>query len=89
MPLTKLETDKIISDFTQNPKDTGLTEVQIAILTRRISNLTEHFKVHKKDQNSKRGLMKLVGRRRRLLKYLRSESPDRYQNVLEKLNLRK
>ncbi len=70
-------------------KDTGSADVQIALLTKRISELTEHLKIHAKDHSSRRGLLKLVAQRRRLLDYLKRTSSDRYQNVLEKLQLRK
>ncbi|OGL45419.1 MAG: 30S ribosomal protein S15 [Candidatus Schekmanbacteria bacterium RBG_16_38_10] len=69
--------------------DTGSTEVQIAIFTERINYLTEHFKDHKKDHHSRRGLLKLVGKRRRLLDYLKDKDFQRYKNIVEKLNLRK
>lgn len=70
-------------------KDTGSADVQIAVLTQRINQLTEHFKTHTKDHSSRRGLLKLVARRRKLLDYLKRTSNDRYKSVLEKLNLRK
>ncbi len=89
MPLTKEEKEKVIKKFGKDEKDTGSTEVQIALLTQRIVELTEHFKENKKDHNSRRGLMKLVGQRRRLLKYLQSEDQERYKKVLKSLKLRK
>ncbi len=89
MPLTKEEKEKVIKKFGKDEKDTGSTEVQIALLTKRIVELTEHFKENKKDHNSRRGLMKLVGQRRRLLKYLQSEDQERYKKVLKSLKLRK
>ena len=89
MPLTKEEKEKVIKKFGKNEKDTGATEVQIALLTQRIVELTEHFKENKKDHNSRRGLMKLVGQRRRLLKYLQGEDQERYRKVLKSLKLRK
>ena len=89
MPLTKEEKEQAIKQFGKNEKDTGATEVQIALLTKRITQLTEHFKQNEKDHNSRRGLMKLVGQRRRLLKYLQGEDQERYRKVLESLNLRK
>lgn len=89
MLLTKEEKIKIINDFGKNDKDTGATEVQIALLTTRIKELTEHFKVHKKDHNSRRGLMKLVGQRRRLLKYLEKKEIDKYRAIIKRLGLRK
>ncbi|HUV06808.1 MAG TPA: 30S ribosomal protein S15 [Spirochaetia bacterium] len=89
MPLTREEKDKITVDFGKDAKNTGSTEVQIALLTERILQLTEHFKVNPKDHNSRRGLMKLVGQRRKLLKYLQRENQDSYREILKKLNLRK
>ncbi len=80
---------EIIEKFRQHDKDTGSPEVQIALLTERISYLTEHFKVHKKDHHSRRGLLKLVGRRRRLLDYLKAKDFDRYRKLIEELGLRK
>lgn len=79
----------ILKDYGSNDQDTGSTEVQIALITQRIRNLTEHFRVHKKDHNSRRGLLKLVGQRRRLLNYLRREDIERYRSILKKLDLRK
>jgi len=69
--------------------DTGSTEVQVALLTERINGLSEHFKVHKKDHHSRRGLLKLVSQRRRLLDYLRRTAPDRYQALIQRLGLRR
>ena len=89
MPLTKEEKQEVITKFGANDKDTGSTEVQIAIITKRINFLTEHFKQHKKDHNSRRGLLKLVGHRRKLLKYLKRVDLEKYRNILEQLNLRK
>ena len=89
MPLTKEEKLKIVEEHGGGDKNTGATEVQIALLTSRIQQLTEHFKVHKKDHNSRRGLMKLVGQRRRLLKYLLANEPEKYQSLVQKLGLRK
>jgi small subunit ribosomal protein S15 len=80
---------EIIDDFKQHPADTGSPEVQIALLSERISYLTNHFKVHKKDHHSRRGLLKLVGQRRRLLNYLKQNSVDRYNTVIERLGLRR
>jgi small subunit ribosomal protein S15 len=85
-PDTKKE---IIDRFKLHDKDTGSPEVQVAILSNRISYLTDHFKVHKKDHHSRRGLLKLVGQRRRLLNYLRKMDLTRYQNVIKELGLRK
>lgn len=78
----------IIDDFRTHPNDTGSPEVQIALLTRRIQYLTEHFKTFKKDYHSRRGLLKLVGRRRRLLEYLKGKDITRYRQLVERLGLR-
>jgi small subunit ribosomal protein S15 len=78
----------IIDDFRTHPNDTGSPEVQIALLTRRIQYLTEHFKSFKKDYHSRRGLLKLVGRRRRLLEYLKGKDITRYRQLVERLGLR-
>jgi len=80
---------EIIQTFKRGERDTGSPEVQIAILTERISNLTEHFKVHKKDHHSRRGLLALVSLRRRLLDYLKRKDAARYQQLIEQLGLRK
>jgi small subunit ribosomal protein S15 len=80
---------EIIGEFKRHEKDTGSAEVQIAILTHRINRLTEHFEVHKKDYSSKRGLLKLIARRRKLLNYLKKTDKERYFQILKKLNLRK
>jgi small subunit ribosomal protein S15 len=80
---------KIIEEFKTHARDTGSAEVQIAVLTQRINLLGDHFKQHKKDFNSRRGLLSLVGRRRRLLNYLKKKDVKKYEEVLEKLNLRK
>jgi small subunit ribosomal protein S15 len=79
----------LIQEFARVKNDTGSPEVQVAILTERIVNLTEHFKAHKKDNHSRRGLLAMVSRRRRLLDYLKSREPARYQAILERLGLRK
>lgn len=89
MPLKKDQKIAIINEFGSNDKDTGSTEVQIALLTTRIKELTEHFKVHKKDHASRRGLLKLVGQRRKLLKYLKKNDLEGYRAILKRLNLRK
>lgn len=89
MPLKKEQKIAIIKEYGLNEADTGSTEVQIALLTTRIVELTEHFKVHKKDHASRRGLLKLVGQRRRLLKYLMRTDLEKYRRLLERLNLRK
>jgi len=80
---------KIIDTFKIHSKDTGSAEVQIALLTERINSLSGHFKNHKKDHNSRRGLLCLVGKRRRLLNYLKKKEVKKYEEVLEKLHLRK
>ena len=78
-----------IESFRLHEKDTGSTEVQVALLTQRINELSEHFKVHKKDHHSRRGLLNLVSQRRRLLSYLRRTGPDRYQELIMRLGLRR
>ena len=85
-PETKRE---IIDRFKVNENDTGSPEVQIALLSNRIKYLTDHFKVHKKDHHSRRGLLKLVGQRRRLLNYLKKRNVEKYQNVIKELGIRK
>ncbi len=80
---------EIINSFKKHDSDTGSPEVQIAILTERITYLTEHFKIHKKDHHSRRGLLKLVGQRRRLLDYLKGKELDRYKTVIERLGIRR
>ena len=84
-----LTKDKIISDFQKKTKDTGSSEVQIALLTKRISSLTEHFKKNKKDNHSREGMIKLISRRRRLILYLKKNDLKRYEEIIKKLNLRK
>jgi small subunit ribosomal protein S15 len=79
----------IIDDFRVHPADTGSPEVQIALLSERITYLTEHFKSHKKDHHSRRGLLKLVGQRRQLLNYLKRKNVERYNTVIERLGLRR
>ncbi len=79
----------IINRFQLHESDTGSPEVQVAILSNRINYLTDHFKIHKKDHHSRRGLLKLVGQRRRLLNYLRKVDYERYQSVIKELGLRK
>ena len=79
----------LVSQFKQHDKDTGSPEVQIALLSDRITYLTEHFKTHQRDHHSRRGLLKLVGQRRRMLDYLRSRDFQRYKGVIERLGLRK
>lgn len=89
MPITKEEKAEFVKQFGKSETDTGNTQVQVAILTKRISELTEHLKVHKKDHSTRRGLLKLVGQRRRLLKYLRSTNLEAYRGLISSLNLRK
>jgi small subunit ribosomal protein S15 len=81
--------NEIIGSFKLHEKDTGSPEVQIALLTARIEYLTEHFKTHKKDHHSRRGLLKLVGQRRRLLDYLKNKDVERYRSTVSRLGLRK
>jgi small subunit ribosomal protein S15 len=86
--LTTEEKAEIITDSRTHETDTGSPEVQVSILTRRINQLTEHLKIHKHDLHSRRGLMMLVGQRRRLLSYLSKKSPERYRALIAKLGLR-
>jgi small subunit ribosomal protein S15 len=87
--LAKQEKEKIISDFETHDGDTGSPEVQIAILTKRINDLTEHLKIHRKDHASRRGLLQMVGTRTALLKYISKKDVSRYQAVISRLGLRK
>jgi small subunit ribosomal protein S15 len=87
--LTKDEKTQIISEYARSDGDTGSAEVQIAVLTKRIADLTEHLKTHKHDHASRRGLLKMVGRRRRLLDYLRNEDIERYRELIARLGLRR
>jgi len=89
MPLQADAKSGVITKYRQHETDTGSPEVQIALLSQRIDYLTEHFKVHKKDHHSRRGLLKLVGQRRRLLDYLKKSNVERYRTVVTSLNLRK
>ena len=89
MSITAEEKAKVISEFATNKGDTGSPEVQIAILTSRINNLTEHFKEHHKDNHGRRGLLKMVAQRRKLLDYLRGKEEERYQTVIKKLGIRR
>ncbi len=89
MTLVKTKKDTIIKEFSLHEKDTGSANVQIGLLTERINQLTEHFKIHKKDHHSRRGLLLLVSRRRKLLDYLKREDADSYKNLLERLGLRR
>ena len=89
MALVKEVKTELVKGFQQHDKDTGSPEVQIAILSERITNLTEHFKAHAKDHHSRRGLLMMVGQRRRLLDYLKKRDVSRYRAVIERLGLRK
>lgn len=89
MSLNKDSKSSIIERYKIHPTDTGSPEVQIAILSERIGQLTEHFKIHSKDHHSRRGLMQLVNRRRRLLDYLKRKDLDRYRTIVSQLELRK
>jgi len=87
--LTKQEKGKIVDDFETHEGDTGSPEVQIALLTRKINDLTEHLKTHRKDHSSRRGLLKMVGTRSALLKYVRNQDVKRYRGIISRLGLRK
>lgn len=87
--MTKERKQEIINTYKRDDKDTGSSEVQIALLTERIAELTEHLKVHPKDNHSRRGLLKMVGSRRSLLKYLSDKDVERYREIVAKLGLRK
>ena len=87
--IDKNQTIKIIKDFGSNESDSGSADVQVAILTERIKNLTEHLKTHRKDFGSRRGLLSMVGQRRNLLKYIKNKNEDRYTNLIKKLGLRR
>jgi small subunit ribosomal protein S15 len=89
VPLTKTEKDSIIQEYHKHTDDTGSPEVQIALLTTRINQLIEHLKVHKHDEHSRRGLLKLVGQRRRHLAYLSRKDVTRYRTIVDRLGLRK
>lgn len=89
MVLTPEGKKEIIDRFKTNESDTGSPEVQIALLSNRIKYLTDHFKIHKKDHHSRRGLLKLVGKRRRLLDYLKRKDIERYRSVIKELGIRK
>src|SRR5699024_2574072 len=89
MAISKERKAEIINEFKMHENDTGSPEVQIAILTDEINNLNEHLRVHKKDHHSRRGLLKMVGKRRNLLNYLRKKDVTRYRNLIEKLGLRR
>ena len=87
--LTKSEKEGLIGEYRLHASDTGSTDVQVAVLTERIRQITEHLRVHRKDHHSQRGLMKLVGQRRRLLRYLSRAEPARYKALIGRLDLRK
>lgn len=89
MAVTKEQTKQLVVEHGKSENDTGRTEVQVAIITSRIASLTDHFKRFPKDNNSKRGLLRLVGKRRRLLRYLQKTDIERYRSVIQKLSLRK
>lgn len=89
MPLEKGQKQAVISAYRTHEGDTGSPEVQVALMTERINSLTEHFKSYRKDHHSRRGLLKLVGQRRRLLRYLQDKDEDRYRSLLGRLGLRK
>lgn len=89
MSVTKDQKHNIIESHRIHETDTGSPEIQVALLTERINQLTEHFKIHKKDHHSRRGLLKMVGKRRRLLEYLKGKSVERYQALIKELGLRK
>ena len=89
MALTKEAKTTLVQEYKTHGTDTGSPEVQIAILTSRITYLTEHFRGHKKDHHSRRGLLTMVGRRRRLLDYLRRHDEERYQSIITRLNIRR
>lgn len=89
MPTAKEVKEQVVNDYKLHDKDTGSSQVQIALLTQRINELTEHFKVHKKDNHSRRGLLKMVARRRKLLDYLKRKNIGEYHEIIKKLNLRR
>ena len=89
MPLTKEQKSDLSAKYGRGPNDTGSADVQIAVLTASINQLTEHLKIHKKDHHSRRGLLKMVGNRRRLLRYLKSEDEKRYDKLTDKLKLKR
>lgn len=89
MPLTSDRKADVVNKFRRNPQDTGSPEVQIALLSERINGLTEHFSAHKSDHASRRGLLKMVTQRRKLLDYLKDNAPERYQKIVADLGLRR
>ncbi|MBH89995.1 MAG: 30S ribosomal protein S15 [Magnetovibrio sp.] len=89
MSISSERKTELVSEYATSKGDTGSPEIQVAILTERITNLTDHLKVHKKDHHSRRGLLMMVGQRRRLLDYLKSKKTDRYNSVIKRLGLRR
>ena len=89
MTLSTAQKDGIVAQFRRDANDTGSPEVQVAVLSERITNLTEHFKTHKKDNHSRRGLLKLVSTRRRLLDYVKSKNEGRYRDLIQRLGIRR
>ncbi|MGR3540682.1 MAG: 30S ribosomal protein S15 [Hasllibacter sp.] len=89
MSITPAEKEKLVKEFATKEGDTGSPEVQVAILSSRIATLTEHFKTHKKDNHGRRGLLKMVAQRRKLLDYTRNKSEERYQDLIKRLGLRR
>ncbi|HET7297111.1 MAG TPA: 30S ribosomal protein S15 [Burkholderiales bacterium] len=89
MALQVVQKERVVKQYQRSGKDTGSPEVQIALLTERINSLTEHFKTHVKDFHSRRGLLKLVSQRRKLLDYLKRKDADKYRGLIERLSLRK
>lgn len=89
MSITPERKSELIQDYATAPSDTGSPEVQVAVLTERIANLTEHLKTHKKDFHSRRGLLMMVGRRRRLLAYMKKKDQSRYEGIVKRLGLRR
>ena len=89
MPLSREAKEEIIRKFGRDDKDTGRTEVQIALLTARINELTDHFRVHTKDHHSRRGLLQIVGKRRRLLDYLKRKDVEKYRKLIKELGIRR
>lgn len=88
MSLDKTKIEEIIKSFGKDPKDTGSSEVQIALLTERITYLTEHFKTHRKDNHSRRGLIHIINKRNKLLKYVYNQDHERYRSIVKKLGIR-
>ena len=89
MSITQEDKNTLIKEYANKEGDTGSPEVQVAILTKRIANLTEHFKTHKKDNHSRRGLLKMVSLRRKLLDYVREKNEDRYKELIKRLEIRR